>query len=109
MFLDILFGVELLPLVLDVPARAVAFADGVRPPLSLIIQALLSVRVPFFVEITVIAILRPSKRFSKRSAVPLLSLTCDTSSGEITVSRIFSIFSNVTAFCPLGVSMDVSP
>jgi hypothetical protein len=49
--------VELLPFVSDVPARADAFADGVRPPLSLIIQALFNVRVLFFVDwITVAAV-----------------------------------------------------
>ena len=55
------------------------------------IQALFNVRVLFFVEVIVIATFLPSSIFSKRNAVPVLSLTIETSSGAITVSRIFSI------------------
>ena len=62
----ILSVVEFLPLVSDVPARAVVLADGVRPPLSLIIQALLSIRVLFLYSAILFSELRYTKINTRR-------------------------------------------
>ena len=62
-FSGILILVEFLLFASGVPARAFAFADGVRPPLfSFIIQALFNVSVLFLVEVIVILYSEDSAR-----------------------------------------------
>ena len=70
----ILLSVELLLFASGVPARAFAFADGVRPPLFLIYNpSTLQCKGAFLVEVRVNAIFLPSSIFSNLNAGPVLS------------------------------------
>ena len=77
----ILTLVELLLFALGVLSRASVFDDGVRPPLSSIIQALFNVRVPFF-----FALLSPFRIRTVEDARPYGVFSPSSRRGDLPIS-----------------------